>query len=69
MGSFNYETGKHRVEVSDHADGSTTIKTTPKDLKSDGAAEVGIDRQRGDDGSVTVVVTPKLPAADDFGCD
>jgi hypothetical protein len=65
MGSFSYSHNKANVEVESRPDGSTVIKTTPRDFKSDGAAEVSIDRSRGDDGSITVVVSPKPPAVDE----
>ena len=56
-GQHSANDGDYATEVT-HAANETTIRTTPlrKELP---AAEVTVDRTRGDDGSVTVIVRRK----------
>lgn len=59
MSNFNYTTDKANVVVQEHADGKVSIKHTPKDFKTNGASDVTLERTRGDDGSVEIIVGPR----------
>lgn len=59
MSNFTFSTDKTNVSVNQNPDGSVSVKTEPKDFKTNGAADVSLDRTRGDDGSVTIVVGPR----------
>ncbi len=54
------EVGRDKVGIERSAGGKVTVTIKPKDgLIANGASDATLERSRGDDGSVTIVITPR----------
>ena len=54
------EVGRDKVGIERSTGGKVTVTIKPKDgLIANGASDATLERSRGDDGSVTIVITPR----------
>jgi hypothetical protein len=53
------EVGRDKVGIERTQGGRVVVTIKPKDFAESGASDATLERSRGDDGSVTIVVTPR----------
>lgn len=53
------QVGRDNVVIERTTHGQVVVNIKPVDFSKDGASEATLDRSRGDDGSVTIVITPR----------